>query len=102
MSIGIKVEHLVVHVHTQNDLAELFIKCPYDTAKSQELPRAIMDPLELPLGPITRAWSKRLKDATTSLVDRVWGKTVAGLLESSWTSKPSKPCNLLQAQPAQP
>ena len=26
MSIGISVEHLVVHVHTQNGLAESFIK----------------------------------------------------------------------------
>ena len=27
MSIGIKAEHPLAHVHTQNDLAELFIKC---------------------------------------------------------------------------
>jgi hypothetical protein len=26
MSIGIKVEHLVAHIHTQNDLAESLIK----------------------------------------------------------------------------
>ncbi len=27
MPIGIKVAHPIAHVHTQNDLAELFIKC---------------------------------------------------------------------------
>ena len=26
MSIGIRVKHLIAHVHTQNDLAKLFIK----------------------------------------------------------------------------
>ncbi|KAK5785477.1 hypothetical protein PVK06_040068 [Gossypium arboreum] len=54
-----------------------------------------MDPLELPLGLITQARAKRFKDATTTLVNKVWGENIAGLLESSWTSKPSKPCTLL-------
>ncbi|KAK5802805.1 hypothetical protein PVK06_030428 [Gossypium arboreum] len=69
-----------------------------DTTTPPELLAANEDPLELPVGPITRARAKRFKDATIALVDRVWGETVAGLLESSWTSKPSKPCILLQAQ----
>ncbi|KAK5785500.1 hypothetical protein PVK06_040091 [Gossypium arboreum] len=69
-----------------------------DTTTPPELSTANEDPLELPVGLITRARAKRFKDATTTLVDRVWGETVAGLLESSWTSKPSKPCILLQAQ----
>ena len=69
-----------------------------DTTTPPELSAANEDPLELPVGPVTRTRAKRFKDATTALVDRVWGETVAGLLESSWTSKPSKPCILLQAQ----
>ncbi|KAG8482833.1 hypothetical protein CXB51_024109 [Gossypium anomalum] len=69
-----------------------------DTTILPELSAANEDPLELHVGPITRARAKRFKDATTTLVDRVWGETVAGLFESSWTSKPIKPCILLQAQ----
>ncbi|XP_040966549.1 uncharacterized protein, partial [Gossypium hirsutum] len=56
-----------------------------DTTTPLELSAANEDPLELPVGPITRARAKRFKDATTALVDRVWGEIVAGLLESSWT-----------------
>ncbi|KAG8481073.1 hypothetical protein CXB51_025807 [Gossypium anomalum] len=69
-----------------------------DTTILPELLAASEDPLELPVGSITRARAKRFKDATTTLVDRVWGETIAGLFESSWTSKPIKPCILLQAQ----
>ncbi|KAG8485858.1 hypothetical protein CXB51_019213 [Gossypium anomalum] len=69
-----------------------------DTTILPELSAANEDPLELPVRPITRARAKRFKDATTTLVDRVWGETVAGLFESSWTSKPIKPCILLKAQ----
>ena len=34
MLIGIKVKHPVAHVHTQNDLAKLFMKCLQLIAKS--------------------------------------------------------------------
>ncbi|KAH1064868.1 hypothetical protein J1N35_029855 [Gossypium stocksii] len=74
------------------------MKASSTKAKSQELSRADNDPLELPLGPITRARAKRFKDATLALVDRVWGKIIANFIENSWTSKPSKQCMFLQAQ----
>ncbi|XP_017637300.2 uncharacterized protein LOC108479297 [Gossypium arboreum] len=55
-----------------------------DTTTPPELPAANVDPFELPVGLITRAREKRFKDATIALVNRVWGETVAGLIESSW------------------
>ncbi|KAK5771843.1 hypothetical protein PVK06_048094 [Gossypium arboreum] len=36
--------------------------------------------------PETHSRDKRFKDAVAALVGRVWGETVAGLIERSWTS----------------
>ncbi|XP_012439912.1 uncharacterized protein LOC105765390 [Gossypium raimondii] len=72
-----------------------------DEIETQELLSANEPSLELPKRPITRARAKKLKDAILALVDWVWGESLAGLLESSWTSKTSNPCTLFQAHSAQ-
>ncbi|KAK5840090.1 hypothetical protein PVK06_008959 [Gossypium arboreum] len=61
--------------------------------------RAAVEPIELPIGPITRARSKRFKEAISGLVDRIWGEAIAGLVYQSWTSSSCVPCSLLQAEP---
>ncbi|KAH1122594.1 hypothetical protein J1N35_005754 [Gossypium stocksii] len=68
---------------------------------AQDQPKAAVEPMELPTGPITRARAKKFKEAVAALIDRVWGETVARFIERSWTSNPSMPCNLLQAHLAQ-
>ncbi|XP_040948647.1 uncharacterized protein [Gossypium hirsutum] len=68
-----------------------------DAIEPHELSSANDVSLELPKGPITRARAKKFKDAISALVDRVWGESVAGLFESSWTNKMSKSCTLLKA-----
>ncbi|XP_040942305.1 uncharacterized protein [Gossypium hirsutum] len=71
-----------------------------DAIEPHELSSANDVSLKLPKGPITRARAKKFKDTISALVDRVWGESVASLLENSWTSKMSKSCTLLQALPA--
>ncbi|KAH1115395.1 hypothetical protein J1N35_008773 [Gossypium stocksii] len=71
-----------------------------DTATPQESSVANMDPLELLVGPITRARAKRFKEAISALVDQVWAESITSLLESLWISTSSYPCNLFQAHPA--
>ncbi|KAK5839649.1 hypothetical protein PVK06_008470 [Gossypium arboreum] len=68
-------------------------------ATPSELPAASVDPLEFPVGPITRARAKRFKDAISALVDRAWAESITSLIESSWTSSPSHPRNLFLARP---
>ncbi|KAH1082790.1 hypothetical protein J1N35_022551 [Gossypium stocksii] len=57
-----------------------------------------IDPIELPMRPITRARAKRFKEAISGLIDQVWGETVAGLIDRAWACTPCIPCNLLQAK----
>ncbi|KAK5785590.1 hypothetical protein PVK06_040191 [Gossypium arboreum] len=64
-------------------------------SKIRDSPRADKEPLELSLGPITRAQTKSFKEAVSDLVDQLWGETIVGHIECSWTSSPSMPCNLL-------
>ncbi|MBA0858191.1 hypothetical protein Goshw_022673 [Gossypium schwendimanii] len=73
-----------------------------DAIETHELSSTNDTLFELPKGPITRARAKKFKDAISTLVDRVWGESVAGLLERSWTSNMSKPYILLQAHSVQP
>ncbi|KAH1121157.1 hypothetical protein J1N35_004317 [Gossypium stocksii] len=72
------------------------------TKDTQDSPKVGVDPIKLSLEPIIRARAKRSKDAVVALIDRVWGETVARLIEHSWTNKLSMPFNILQAQLAHP
>ncbi|KAH1073206.1 hypothetical protein J1N35_025534 [Gossypium stocksii] len=56
------------------------------------------DPIELPMRPITRAQTKRFKEAITGLIDQVWGDAVVRLIDQAWACTPCVPCNLLQAK----
>ncbi|KAH1046770.1 hypothetical protein J1N35_037554 [Gossypium stocksii] len=69
-------------------------------ATPPELPAANVDPLELLVGGITQPQAKKFNDAILALVDRAWAESITSLLESSWTSSMSHPCNLFQAHPA--
>ena len=40
-----------------------------------------MDPIQVPIGPVTRARAKRFKETLNELIQRFWAK------ESSWRSK---------------
>ncbi|KAH1031803.1 hypothetical protein J1N35_043977 [Gossypium stocksii] len=57
-----------------------------------------VDPIKLPLGPITRERAKKFKKAIASYLDRKWGKTIAGHIDHSWTSSISTPCRLLKSK----
>ncbi|XP_016700284.1 uncharacterized protein [Gossypium hirsutum] len=72
-----------------------------DATETQELSSANDTSIDLTKGPNTRARAKKFKDAISALINRVWGESVAGLIENSWTSKMSKSCTLLQAHSAQ-
>ena len=55
MSVGINVEHLVAHIHTQNDLAESPIKC------LQLIARPLLMKIKLP----TFAWGHAIMHAAS-------------------------------------
>ena len=58
MVVGIQVEHLVAHVHTQNGLAESLIK------RLQNITRSILLRTKLP----TSAWGHAILHATASIL----------------------------------
>ncbi|KAK5785596.1 hypothetical protein PVK06_040197 [Gossypium arboreum] len=43
-------------------------------------------PIELPLRTITRTRAKKFKEAIASYLDRIWGETITGHIDHSWTS----------------
>ncbi|KAH1046907.1 hypothetical protein J1N35_037691, partial [Gossypium stocksii] len=60
--------------------------------------KRVGDPIELPMGPITRARANKFKKAILSLIDQVWGETVARFIDRVWACTPCVPYNLLQAK----
>ncbi|KAH1091242.1 hypothetical protein J1N35_018499 [Gossypium stocksii] len=54
----------------------------------------VSSPMELPLGPITRARAKRFQEAVASYIARVW---VEGMAEHQVASSNSSMCAILQA-----
>ncbi|KAK5845798.1 hypothetical protein PVK06_002024 [Gossypium arboreum] len=54
---------------------------------------AAVDPIELPLGPITRSRAKKFREALLSYIDRAWIEEVAGLIDYSWSSTTCVPCS---------
>ncbi|KAH1039280.1 hypothetical protein J1N35_041023 [Gossypium stocksii] len=60
--------------------------------------KAVVEPIELPMGLITRARAKRFKEDIVGLIDQILGEFVAGLIDQSWTCTLFMPCNLLQAK----
>ncbi|KAK5845734.1 hypothetical protein PVK06_001948 [Gossypium arboreum] len=77
---------------------ELLAQAVDDAIMVQDLTKASIEPMELPIGPITCARAKRFKEAVVGLIDRIWGEAVAGFIDQSWTCTPYMPQNLLQAQ----
>ena len=50
----------------------------WNLANSDENQQAFKDPLHVPVGPITRARSKKIKEALNGLIQEIWADFNAG------------------------
>ena len=51
---------------------------PFEERGNDENQRAIKDPLHVLVGPITRARSKKIKEALNGLIQEIWADSNAG------------------------
>ena len=51
---------------------------PFEERGNDENLQAFKDPLHVPLGPITRARSKKIKEALNGLIQEIWADSNAG------------------------
>ena len=51
---------------------------PFEERGNDENQQAFNDPLHIPFGPITRASSKKIKEALNGLIQEIWADSNAG------------------------
>ena len=54
---------------------------PFEERGNDENQQAFRDPLHVPVGPITRARSKKIKEALNRLIQEIWANSNAGHLK---------------------
>ena len=55
---------------------------------SDENHKAFKDPLRVPVGPITKARSKKIKEALNELIQEIWANSKTGI--PSWAQRKMK------------
>ena len=51
---------------------------PIELTRTDENQQAFKDPLHIPVGPITKSRSKKIKDAFNGLIQEIWADSNAG------------------------
>ena len=56
----------------------VFYLSPFEERANDENQQAFKDPLHVPIGPITKARSKKIKEALNGLIQEIWADSNAG------------------------
>ena len=68
---------------------------PFEERGNDENQQAFKDPLHVPFGPITRASSKKIKEALNGLIQEIWADSNAGH-SKLWPKEDEGVINLIQ------
>ena len=76
-------EYNISAIFNVSDLSPLDVgdnsrKNPFEERGNDENQQAFKDPLHVPVGPITRARSKKIKEALNRLIQEIWAYSNAG------------------------